>query len=291
MSARIVSEDWKRAVADEDRASRFFNVETDAADEGPVVARRATGLPYKNQPHPKDPWLICQGNRLASVEGPVSFVIESYYAKRTTPTGSGSNEGNPLDFRPVIRQTWMEIIEPLDYGLENLNPLSQKLLANSAGDPFDPPATETIYVPVSVVIRPEPTWTLAKALQYNDRLNSDTVFGCPPGTLWLRCEGEQQWSGDWPYWSVTYQLAYLSYVLDGKKIGWQRRFLDQGFRRVVQSGSTVSRVPIKDLGGGDTTVPRKLDGQGRPLAEGAPAVWILRYTKWGVPFGPLRLPL
>jgi hypothetical protein len=130
------------------------------------------------------------------------------------------------------------------------------VVANSAGDPFDPPPEK---------VRKENQFTVTawlasfSSLFYRPFINAvnehawlDGRF--PPKTLRVEDISAE------PQFQFNTQFYEVVFILQEKSDGWTRKILDQGFRKKVSS----QLVNIKDKHGRDVTVAQLLDGSGNP---------------------------
>jgi hypothetical protein len=83
--------------------------------------------------------------------------------------------------------------------------LDGKVVANSAGDPFDPPVTTDDDRPVLTVTRCMATFDIGVAYQYRNAVNSDVFMGAQPGQLKIvgTITGESAFENNLFFWDVT----------------------------------------------------------------------------------------
>lgn len=160
---------------------------------------------------------------------------------------------NPLDEPPEVDGEGAQFEEIADQDRDG-NPI-----VNSAGDPFDPPLTKDDSRPVVRVVRNEPTFSLALAYQYRDKVNGQAWLGAEPRTVKAAPVKFRRLFH--PTCGFYFQVAY-EFAFNPK--GWTRRPLDAGLRQKVDGAFE----PIKDKGE-PVSAPVPLDGAGQALAADA----------------------
>jgi hypothetical protein len=164
-------------------------------------------------------------------------------------------------------------------------------ITNSALETSDPPLMEECP---ELVMRFEDNWSredprINKLAEYINTVNSDYFFGgrYAPGTCLCRCveASEARLAGLWYYMMVI--------EIHVRPDGWQKRFLDEGFRVVVKDSAgnpekdddgNLKFRTLTDSEGNPLTAPVMLDGTGSRLADGAAPVYITKKTKKEKPF-------
>ena len=164
-------------------------------------------------------------------------------------------------------------------------------ITNSALETSDPPLMEeyTDLVMRFEVNWPLDDWRIPLLADYGNVVNSDWFFGgrYAPGTCLCRCveASEARLAGPWYYMMVIEILV--------RPDGWQKRFLDEGFRVVVKDSAgnpekdddgNLKFQTLTDSEGNPLTSPVMLDGTGSRLADGATPVYITKKTKKEKPF-------
>jgi hypothetical protein len=139
-----------------------------------------------------------------------------------------------------------------------------KLVRNSAGDPFDPPAVVDEFYPVLTIQRCEMTNDPALNFLYRSAVNSDPFLGADPGTV--RCfpiEAEQSKDQDigW-FWTKNYRFEY-------DPEGWNKPTADLGLRKNVSG--VISNILSK---GKEVTEPVLLNGTGGENPIGADPIFL-----------------
>jgi hypothetical protein len=156
---------------------------------------------------------------------------------------------------------------------------SGDLIANSAGDPYDPPVTIEDARMILTITRNEATFSAQLAYDYTNTINSDDFFGAPAHT-W-KCEGisgRRRFERNVLFWEVTYKFKWNPNT-------WKLKILDAGLREKV---SGVLR-PITD-GGRPVTQPALLASTGAKLAVGGTPNHKSFDVYFPKAFGGLRLP-
>lgn len=142
-----------------------------------------------------------------------------------------------------------------------------RLIANSAGDPFNPPAQTEYSYRVLTLTRWEKTgpggWDPVASGNLENTVNSEPWLGFETGTVKLKSITAQRlWECGAYYWRVTYTFHIRWYQ------PWDYRPLDAGFR--FKDGSNMALfTPAPGVPPG---TPGLLDGQGGKLnGNGVPS--------------------
>jgi len=194
-----------------------------------------------------------------------------------------------------------------------------KPIRNSAGEPFDPRLTEEIYDLQLTVTRTQANFEHRDALDYlgggkfGGCVNADPFYGYAPGSARMRSIRATRRRAGRGY---DYRVGYVIQFRDS----WRRRVLDQGYtvkaavwgdasplgdldryaaRLIAERGYTYEEAVAETERLANTPVlveaaeaahqPILLDGAGKPLKAGQPAVWLSFTTNRSRPFGPLGL--
>jgi hypothetical protein len=168
---------------------------------------------------------------------------------------------------------WNEPAEIETYTVKDKEPvlfdLNGKLIASSAGEPYDP---------VQERDRTRFTLRIARNVQfsdvgnnatYRDCINADPFFGCAPFTVKVDSPGvvKRLWFGGTPYYHETWEFAINT-------DGWLTRLYDYGMYRKVGDGANASLEAIRDLHNQPLSAPRLLNGTGGLLPVGSAPVFI-----------------
>lgn len=158
------------------------------------------------------------------------------------------NNPNPLLRPPRMRMDFQRLTE------EYSKDVAGDSITNSAKDHYDPLPTRNRSMPILVVIRNEYPFYPSFAINYVDRINTDTFFGVGPRKVY--CDGitpsERQTLNDIDYYEVEYRFIF-------NHLGWDHDLLDIGFRETIG----VKIVTIKDDAGVPGFRGWLLDGGGR----------------------------
>ena len=181
---------------------------------------------------------------------------------------------DPLLQPPKISYGFASANEPVDRDA-NGNPIM-----NSAEETFDPPSSRDVDDLIIRIQRNTNNFSVWTAASYKNSINSDTIWGVPPGYLMLK-----DWSATYEKSASTYYFAesmefHIRYaaVFQGGQwvaLGWKLRRVDEGYR--VKSGVDSNNKPkyqtILDENGKMLSQPTLLDGAGNKLASGADPVY------------------
>ena len=174
--------------------------------------------------------------------------------------------------------------EPMQYDLST----PPKLVANSAGVPFDPPISRNIP-PDYTIMYTHNYRSLGRATlfldDYANRVNEDVFLGVEPGHVKLgRMDADYLVDGNTPYWPVTFEIQFKL-----SEHGFEPPVVDKGFQELVpvqneDGTTTIHRVEMSDktygLSEDGTTIietgiatvssPQLLDGEGHRLQPTQP---------------------
>lgn len=300
--------------------TRVFEVVTDSASDGPVVALGAgavaLGLPLFGASYPDDigaialeisprqhsddprRWLV--DVRYSSEFGAGSEGGESAAQPSETAGGDGGEEPpeelpeNPILRPPVWKITFQQNREPVgkaarvwyDAETDVVSDIDEEPTAvrNSANLPFDPPAEIEVSRPViSVTVnRSASQYRLADVVSLQDAVNFEEWYGLPPRCG--RCIGVEvgsKYENGIAYVEMTYQIA-INYKT------WDLRILDAGY--YTKEGSTPPKwVKIVDDTGREPSQPVPLNGAGAKLDPDADPVFLRWSAYRAVPFSTLIL--
>lgn len=144
-------------------------------------------------------------------------------------------------------------------------------VVNSAGAPFDPPATKFEPVLELTFRRNVTTYNVPLAMQYMDTVNDAEFFDIPAGQA--KCE-DISWSDILYENGVQYREETI--VILGRTKSWQPEYLDIGMYYVIENpvSGSIARGVINDNDGNPLNQPYKLDGNGAPLADGENPVYL-----------------
>jgi hypothetical protein len=157
---------------------------------------------------------------------------------------------------------------------------------NSAGQPFDPPPLYDKCDPVLCVEATYPTFDIARAMIFNNSLNSDSFLGADAGQVRCKIKAKRfQWRDQFR-WTVNYRFSY-------RAEGWQLQVLDIGAQYKTASGGGQLDFFHDESG---TPFLGLLNGEGGALSDDpqkptdkAP-VFITMIAYPVTPFAPLQIP-
>jgi len=168
----------------------------------------------------------------------------------------------------------------VNWGSEQFDEVVEKdragtAITNSAGDPFDPPLTETRSRSLLTLSRNEATWDPDWPETYENSVNDASITICgktaAAGTALIRSLGAVYAEANgYEYWRVTYAIAF-------KSDGWAREVLDAGYYRAKKAGETER--PRIERDGMAVTEPARLDGSGEKLDDDSASVFLSFNTK------------
>lgn len=299
----------------EDGVKRFFRtylVRTDSVNDGPNVARSATGLPALGDPYSGHPTAVCVG----LFPRPVSGTYLAWHVEAEFSTHSIDRDDNPLATKPEIEYGYESYDEPIAGTAKNIDVSQSQSSSNEDGSPatdtqgtngyYGFPITNSAdeplpgilsapnFYPVIRITRNEPSFDALKAVQYGNTVNAESWNGLLPRQAWLKpinaTSMVQYASGidqpDIRYWRVSY-----TFVL--KADTWDKRFLNIGRRYRTAAGQN-SFLPFQDKHGNTIWDLLKADGTRyapNTTAANKKATWRVFRVLREVSFGPLAINL
>ncbi len=258
-------------------------------DDGSVVLQ-APGLPkryafYLTANH-QDFEALCVNLR-ARQKSNTSFYWD-VFAEYSTDHGDQEKENLPLAEPPEItfgfEKTKRIVTGEMKQGVISLSSphiktvVSSTGVVTSAGEPFDPPPEVEDSRPVLTITRNEGFFDSARAIKYQDAVNSDFFFGALPGQAKVSgITAVRRQRNNIFYWRVTYRIVF-------RRDFWSLELLDRG--TFWKDGAGVINV-FHDEGKARLGL---LDGAGDKLAAGAAPVFLKFQVYREEPFSVLRLP-
>jgi hypothetical protein len=200
-----------------------------------MEAIRAPGIPRRGDKHPTDPIMVVDQISASYNGDPKVATVTVRYAVPTSTGGSsgsgGGDETSPLAEPPEV--AWSTSA----YDRTVATDIEDKIIANSAGIPFDPGvATVAYYRPVLTVSNNRRTFAKNTLLLQVGTRNSKsvTIFGQRiPAEYGLLVDysGQLINTGTLSYWRCTMQIA-VDLGMDGSPKKWRLRLADTGFKDI-----------------------------------------------------------
>lgn len=281
-------------TADGARGQKRFTVlldGTDSADDAPVVAAGASGLPgifgYWSALEPR---LRCIEIHPEPIDGFTLWNVTFQYS-------TGPESEDPLNEPPDVSDDSMSIREFFDYDRDGMR------IANTAGDPIE--IEEELIFSVLRIGRNIAAHDFLSVARYRRSVNLRPILGAPAETLWMRdFRSNKVIQATRQYWREELEIVYNHLRQPGGEtalnappsgyIGWARRVANIGLR-VKRVDALPPVTPIIDDASqkGDPIsepVPLNADGTAA-LAAGANPIWLYFNTKAAVDWAPLGLNL
>ena len=254
---------------------RVYHVQMNSVNDGPVLARRAwdPGTPETRIPsvwdlHPDDPNAFVTNVDCSPIEDePMLFEVTVDYSTDSTKRPEESPLLEPTEYE------WGTFAQSFILEEDRSDP--PKVVANSAAEPFDPPIEVEMHGMSFRITRNEAgnIWGPQAGENFNayaDTVNKAQFLFALPG--YARMADIRALARHMPpnidYWRVSYE------ILIGRR-KWQRLVLDRGVYELRMVNGVLTRVQIKDpLTEAPITQPVYLDGTGKPLGVGKPAVYL-----------------
>jgi hypothetical protein len=255
------------------RYTRNFKVLCNDVRDGPVVIRSATtGSP----PVLRIPGI---GNSyyVSATEVDRWSFVENVVCTRAEKTSAGCYWIARVEYGPYDASTYpADPIEwPIDLQWDRVEydeicvvDINGNPVANSAGQPFDPPITRQMSKGILRITRNEADYDPKLADLYSDCINSDTFMGRDPYTVKVSgIPGVIKTNPQGGYYAaVTYTFEF-----DKKK--WKKFPLDIGLQEL--DGSTPPKLrKLLDDQGQPISDPAKLDGSGHQLPSNGTPVFL-----------------
>lgn len=261
MSVINAIEDYNKRQAGLKSGSRVWTVLMSNKDDGPILARQATGVPRRGDQFPGYPALLVIDVQAEAVSSCYFTVNVSY----STSDFSGG-AGNPLDEPADVRWGQSQSIEPIDKDIHD------NLIMNVVEEVYDPPLTEEVSRPVLTITRNQATFDINTLATYAKTVNSGTFYGAAAGEAKMQdIQAQRVIVGTTvAYWRIAYTIEFKLYhpnVTADK--AWWKRVPNTGFRyRDTTTGPRGERnyVTFKEKDGvTPLNNPRPLTLAGLPL--------------------------
>jgi hypothetical protein len=268
--------------------SDIWEVLTDDDQDDPTVAGGTALLPRLGEPHPNDSYAVVVSNRpMQDATTPRRWLVTIGYSSNlpvgqqrealaydssgqpsenagaTSATGGGGTverQDDPRNRPPTFEVDWEEKTEIVRRDING------DAITNSAEDPFDPPPTREVALPIITITKnlaiDSPLLNLGTQAEYQDITNSDTPWGFAEKTLRFGRIRHRA--------AVENDVAYAEFSLS-IKVNWETWALfiaDAGFRDL--DGVWFTDPETKAL----PADPKPLDGAGFELAVGDPPVFL-----------------
>ena len=229
--------------------TRKFRVTSDDKTDGPFEVGSTSGLPLIGSVHPEDANAFCVELTVENTEPYVGWTVTANYSDERQIDDDPTNDEAEISWGSEQFQ------KPAVFDLSN------NLILNSAGDPFDPPAMmddSRRVVTVSKNLAVVPAWIL----DYQDAVNSD-VFSVDGLSIGVGKAKMQSVAVSPKQRRNSTVFRVVNFTIHLQRDGWLLDILDAGFRRIVSGG----RENIRNQDGELITAPVPLNGAGQPIAN------------------------
>jgi hypothetical protein len=267
-----VSEDWGMRETGNEEGNRYFNRgfnvlfsggsdPNEEEDEVLTASDGSLSVPAYAAMHPANVNYFVIGKNARQLS-PHYWEVSVRYGSAKFVKRNNENAEDPLDEDPVVTFSFTTAEVQIDKTIDNLP------IINSAGDVFDPPATETRYYPVLKVVRNEASYDFAVAALVIGCINDDTFLEFPAG-YWMISDwsAEELWYGDTKYYKVTHEFILNPW-------GWYLEIMDRGWG--YREGGEYKVA--KDSDGERVSEPILLNGSGAQTDQLNPH-WLTFNTK------------
>lgn len=316
MAVTVVNETWasRRGSFTDDAQreyTREFRAITNNTLDGPLIVKTAvSSLLY-------DAYLTTNESDLGATARTIECEQDQdnpFFWKVTVQYASRAVDPEQFVENPLLRPAeWEWGSAQYEEAMER--DVDGRLVANTAGDPFDPPPTRPKSYRTLTLTRNEISFDPVTTHLYENTVNSTTFLGFPPGyVLCKSITSRILYEAAARYFSTTYSFEMgvprfaasvaspYAAVTDGifnpyapgtltttnvDVLGpWQLQILNTGYRELV--GGVL--VAIQE-NGQPVSKPALLDTDGTQLAVGGDPVWLVFRKYPSVDFTPLSLVL
>lgn len=246
MAVEWIREDWPERGSDgngltDSSATRCWKVRTTdkTTSWGEIQSYGiANGyFPARFAPHPDNGYLTARRIRSENQsESPLFWVVTVEYSSKPLKEQEREKENpDPLDRRAKI--TWSTTI----YQVRIEEDVNGHAILNSAGERFpDPPEKDASHWTATVVknVSAVPAWIL----DYNDCPVNDDEFDIGGVTVQAGCARLYELRISDLQEENGIEYYQLSFTLEFRKEGWTARYLNQGFKEIVDIDSTPTLV-------------------------------------------------
>ncbi len=240
---------------------------TDVAEDEPVIAREAAGLPRIGAPFPGDAEMRVRTIGLPRNIGLHQFEFDVTYER--TNFGDDPDANSPLDQPVTISWSTQSRTEPFDRDVRSGDPI-----VNTVGDPFDPPLPRPVAVDVLTMVRNEEEYDAIAMRQFKNHTNSSSFWGAGEDQAYCAdITAEKIQEGQVTFWRVRYEFWFIAEDADSEApLEWNARVLNQGLRYWtgiflnVKGIQTKEIQPVTDPHGNPASQPVRLAADGSQLA-------------------------
>ncbi|NBW11867.1 MAG: hypothetical protein EBR82_27925 [Caulobacteraceae bacterium] len=221
-------------------ASVLYRVITDDRRDDFLIVLAGNGIPRRGESYQfgnsVDPYMYAQSASasLQSSEDSLKvWQVTVEYSTKGLERDPNQEKQDPLDWRPKCSTFSMKVRRPM------LKDCKGKLIASSAGEPYDPPQERDETKFGIRIVRNVAKSDPGKNSEYKDTINSDTFWGNPPGTVKVEVPGtatEMFSSSGQRYYEETWEFAI-------EPEGWDLKLYDYGFYKI----EGTKRVQIEGL--------------------------------------------
>lgn len=279
--------------------TRVFRVRTDDMADGPIVAF-APGIPrrgdvYVDSNGNYDYWARCISGSVSPVgENPTTWEVTVHYSSQSPDaslrheyagnklgvpgageTKPGERSEDPLLRPPEVSWSHEDFRRSILTG-DFINSatgevdIEDAVIANSAGDPFDPPPEVDDAHLILTVVRNQPFYDPLLAFDYKNAVNSDTFLGFPPGVAKVReFTGQSAFENNKAFAKVTLRFEF-------RMEGWDLRLLDAGYAGYWMADKTVKATFVDRFAHPFASIS-PMDGKGNRLPDGSTDFVYLRW--------------
>jgi len=207
-------------------ATRVYTVVTDATSRGLWTFPITDGtliIPAAGTAHPDDGDLY-SGVPIVVAKGPAYFEVRVPYE---------TEYEDPL--AAAAELSWDDAERQVQYDTD----LDGTPVANTLGEPFDPPRTKPVSDPVLIIERNQAAFDPDDKLLFQDTVCAEVFYGAAIGRAKMGKIKARSVAAETPYWRVRYEITFRmktpTGVPDAK--AWWTQLLNQGVKYLDGDGN------------------------------------------------------
>ena len=224
---------------------------------GQFTAKNAPQIPRLGTRHPNVRGVFCVSRDAVHKGGGVYDVTVTWGNEQQGQAAQASEDPTAVPFR--IQRRWQSTREVRRFDLDG------KVIGNSAGESADPPVTVEVLDRVFII-----TGTMNDTKsdrdrldEFNDTVNTDTVYGFEAGRGRMRTEFDRLVLGNIRFLDVTIEIVFRKVAEDvPAEHVWDERYLDEGFQTLETVDNVRKPRPIIYDDGSKPREPVRLNGKG-----------------------------
>lgn len=228
-----------------------YEAVSDSASDTTVDAESSIFLPAIGSQHPSNAFLTVR-ERNANRESPLYYLVDVLYSTEATDP----ENDDPIDTSAKLSFSTVQEEVGIDEDV-NGDPLATVL-----GEPYQG-LTRVISDLQVTIEKPFLVFDPASFYLFNDRVNSDTFLGFPPGTARVVDIGaDQVKNANVPHWMIRVVVQFRKPYRTTDERAWWKRVRHEGYYENGGGGGDDPRVRATDANREPTSQPVLLDRNG-----------------------------